>query len=83
MNNKQYDAALKHLYKCDELSRSLDIEEISGFMVMTNLKIGMVYDVLTRRDLAEKQYRKVLDMKVYLDSHKQAEDYLRIPFTMR
>jgi tetratricopeptide (TPR) repeat protein len=83
MNNKQYDVALKHLYKCDELSRSLDKDEVSGFMVMSNLKLGMAYDALSRRELAEKQYRKVLDMKEYLDSHKQAEDYLRIPFTMR
>jgi tetratricopeptide (TPR) repeat protein len=83
MNNKQYDVALKHFYKCDELSRSLDKDEVSGFMVMSNLKLGMAYDALSRRDLAEQQYRKVLDMKEYLDSHEQAEDFLRVPFTMR
>ena len=83
MINKQYDAALKHLYKCDELSRTLDKDEVSGFMVMANLKVGMAYDALSRRDLAEKQYRKVLGMKEYLDSHKQAEDFLRVPFTLR
>jgi tetratricopeptide (TPR) repeat protein len=83
MNNSQYDAALKHFYSCDELSRSLDKDEVSGFMVMANLKIGMACDALARRDLAEKQYRKVLDMKEYLDSHKLAEDFLRTPFSVR
>jgi tetratricopeptide (TPR) repeat protein len=83
MNDKQYEAALRHFYKCDELSRTLDKDEASGFMVMANLKAGMAYDALARRDLAEKQYRKVLDMKDYLDSHKQSEDFLRIPFMVR
>lgn len=83
MNNKQFEAALIHLYKCDELSRTLDKDEISGFMVMANLKLGMSYDALSRRDLAEKQYRKVLDMREYLDSHKQAEVFLRVPFMIR
>ncbi len=80
MNKKQYDSALRHLYKCDELSRTLDKDEISGFMVMANLKVGMIYDAISRRDLAEKQYRKVLAMKDYLDSHKQADEYLKTPF---
>ena len=80
MNNKQYEAALRHFYKCDELSRTLDKDEASGFMVMANLKAGMANDALGRRDLAEKQYRKVLDMKEYLDSHKQAEEYLEKPY---
>ena len=29
-----------HLYRCDELSRQLDVKEPSGFMTMANLKIG-------------------------------------------
>lgn len=83
MTNKRYESALGHLYKCDELSRKLDTDEPSGFMVMTNLKIGMVCDVLDRRSEAEKQYRKVLGMKEYLNSHREAEEYLRRPFLSR
>lgn len=83
MNNKQYESSLPHLFKCDELSRTLDKDEVSGFMVMANLKAGMAYDALGRRDLAEKEYRKVLDMKEHLDSHRQAEEFLKIPFTSR
>jgi hypothetical protein len=49
-------------------------------MVMANLKAGMANDALSRRELAEKQYRKVLDMREYLDSHKQAEEFLKSPY---
>ena len=76
--NRLADAAAQ-LQRCDELSRTLDTREPSGFMVMTNLKMGMVYDLQGRRDLAMTQYRKVLDMKEYKDSHAQAERYLEKP----
>jgi tetratricopeptide (TPR) repeat protein len=80
MNAREYDAALRHFYRCDELSRMIDTKEPSGFMVMANLKIGMIYDALAKRDLAVRQYRKVLDMKEYLNSYKQAEGFLKTPF---
>lgn len=80
MNAGRYESSLRHLYRCDELSRGLDKKEISGFMVMANLKVGMVYDALAKRDLAISQYRKVLAMKEYQDSHKQAERFVRTPF---
>jgi hypothetical protein len=74
------EEALQHLYRCDELSRGLDKREPSGFMVMANLRIGMVYDLQGRRDPAVRQYRKVLDMKAFKDSHDLAERYLSIPY---
>ena len=80
MTTHRYESALQHLYRCDELSRMLDKDEPSGFMVMTNLKVGMIYDALARRDLAISQYKKVLGMKQFKDSYKQAEQYLRSPF---
>lgn len=83
ITNKRFESSLTHLFKCDELSRKLDKDEISGFMVMANLKAGMAYDALGRRDLAEREYKKVLDMREYLDSHRQAEEFLKIPFTAR
>jgi tetratricopeptide (TPR) repeat protein len=81
MNDRRYDTALSHFYKCDELSRTLDKDESSGFMVMANLKAGMANDALSRRSTAEKQYRKVLGMKEYLDSHQLAGNFLQKPFT--
>jgi len=80
MNIREYDSALRHFFRCDELSRQLDIKEPSGFMVMTNLKLGMIYDVLSKRELAVRQYQKVLDMKEYLNSYRQAEEFMKKPF---
>ncbi len=80
MIQKRLDGALSHFYRVDELSRRLDSDEPSGFMVMTNLKLGNIYDMQSRRDLAVAQYKKVLDMKEYKDSFKQAEMYLKTPY---
>ncbi len=74
------ETALKHFYRCDELSRSLDKDGPSGFMVLANVKIGNIYDLAGKRDLALTQYRKVLDMKEYKDSHLQAKQYLSSPY---
>ncbi len=79
-NTSVLDEALKYFYKCDELSRSLDTSDQSGFMVMTNLKIGMIYDLQSKRDLAIKQYNKVLNMTAYQNSKEQARQYIRKPY---
>ncbi len=80
MNLGTYENALQYLYRTDELCRILDTNEISGYMVYTNLKIGMIYDLQGNRDLAIMQYRKVLNMKNYQDSRKQAESYIKTPY---
>jgi len=80
MNFNNNDAALSYFYRSDEISRTLDIGELSGFMIMTNLKIGMIYDLQGKRDLAVMQYKKVLDMKDFAESHKLAEQYLKSPY---
>jgi tetratricopeptide (TPR) repeat protein len=74
------EAALGHFYRCDELSRSLDRQEPSGFMAMANLKIGNIYDAQSRREMALGQYRKVLEMKDYRGSRGQAEHYMKNPY---
>jgi len=80
MNNGKTDEALSSFYRVDELSRTIDHSEQSGFMSMANLRIGMLYDIQKKRDLAILQYRKVLDMKDFQDAHDQAERYLKIPY---
>jgi tetratricopeptide (TPR) repeat protein len=80
MHARQYEKALQEYYRCDEMSRQLDVHEQSGFMVMANLKIGMIYDLQGKRDLALQQYAKVRTMKEYKDSLVQAERYLKIPY---
>jgi tetratricopeptide (TPR) repeat protein len=77
MNAGKFDEALRHFLRCDELSRSLDKNGESGFMVMANLRIGFVYDIEMKRDLAIQQYNKVLSMKKFENSYDQAEEYLK------
>ena len=76
-NRGEHEPALREFLRCDELSRGLDREGPSGFMAMANLKMGMAYDALGRKELAAAQYRKVLGMKEYRDSHRLAEQLLK------
>jgi hypothetical protein len=62
------------------MSRTLDREGPSGFMVMANLQIGMAYDLQGKRTYATKQYRKVLGMKEYEGAHATAQSYLKKPY---
>lgn len=80
MSVQNYEKALLHFYRCDELSRLLDRDENSGFMVLANLKVGMIYDVQAKRDLAIRQYKKVLEMKEYKESYQQARKFLQAPY---
>lgn len=73
-------AALQHFFRCDELSRRVDQDGPSGFMVLANLKAGMACDALGRREDALRQYSKVLRMKEYQNSHELAERYLETPW---
>lgn len=80
MAGGRYDEALAHFFRSDELSRSLDRNEPSGFMVMANLKIGNIYDVQGKRNLAIDQYNKVVDMKDYKESSTLAKQFLKAPY---
>jgi tetratricopeptide (TPR) repeat protein len=80
MHARQFDSALLNYERCIEMSGQLDIREASGFMVMASLKIGMIYDLQGKRELALKQYDKVRNMKEYKDSLIQAERYMKTPY---
>lgn len=75
------EEALRNLYKCDELSRPIDKQAASGFMSMTNLTIGMIYDLQKRRGSALAQYQKVLGMKEYENTHKEARRFMEKPYS--
>jgi len=49
-------------------------------MIMTNLRIGMIYDLQKKRDLAIMQYKKVAGWKDFSGSRRDAEKYLRQPY---
>jgi tetratricopeptide (TPR) repeat protein len=80
MRAKDYDLALRYLYKADEACRWLD-QDPSGFMIRTNLLMGQIYDLQHKRDLAERQYRKVLQWNDVGNVHSEANKYLQQPFT--
>ena len=80
MNARDYESALRHLYRCDALCRTLDRDGPSGFMVMANMKMGNVYDLTSQRELAVKEYNKVLGMKEYQNSYALAQQFLRTPY---
>jgi hypothetical protein len=80
MQQGALDSALVHFYRCDELSRTIDAEKWTGFMTLANLKIGMIYDLQGKRDMALKQYEKVLDMKDYQSAHDQARQFKTTPY---
>lgn len=79
MQKQKYDLALKYFYKCDEASRKVD-KEMSGFMVQTNLKIGRIYDIQGKRELAITQYKKVLSWKDIGNSHRDAQLHIDTPY---
>jgi tetratricopeptide (TPR) repeat protein len=79
MIQSKYEVALKYFYKCDEASRKIDTET-SGFMIMTNLKIGKIFDIQGKRDLAIKQYKKVALWKDYQGSQNEANELIKKPF---
>ena len=81
LNQRQFDAALSHFYRCDDLSRSVDKNGPSGFMVMANLRIGNIFDLQQKRDLAVQQYEKVSSWKDYRGSIAAAEQYRKTPYT--
>jgi tetratricopeptide (TPR) repeat protein len=79
MLRKEFGTAMKHLVESDRLSRTLD-DEPSGFMVMGNLRMGMVHDLMGQRQYAVKQYDKVLRMPDFRGSHDLAQRYRKSPY---
>ncbi|HTP79405.1 MAG TPA: hypothetical protein VMM57_03255 [Bacteroidota bacterium] len=76
----RYQNALRYFYACDSLCRRLDKDGSSGFMAMANLHIGMIYDLQKRRAEAVQQYQKVLQLKEYENSRKDAARYIETPY---
>jgi tetratricopeptide (TPR) repeat protein len=76
MQRGKHEDALKYFYKCDEFSRKLDTK-ITGWMTMLNTRIGNIYDVQGKRELAVQQYNKILSWEDINDSHKYAKQFLQ------
>ena len=77
----RFEESMQNLLRCDEICRRVDKGSPSGFMSMANLMMGMIYDVQKKRGSALAQYQKVLDMKEFENTHKEARRYTEKPYT--
>jgi tetratricopeptide (TPR) repeat protein len=74
------DSAIVFFERSEKLSRELDKENESGFLINTVFYLGMLYDQTGMRDKAVRYYRETLRLKERNESHKFAEQYLKAPF---
>lgn len=80
INNGRPEEALKLFSASEQLSQKIDRGGPSGFRVMANLRIGMAYDLMKKREEAVQYYRRVLAMKEYEGSHKLAKQFIQKPY---
>ena len=78
--NGQVDSAIIYFKQCADMSKKIDKDEQSGFMVNSILYLGMLNDQLEKRDRAVAYYKKLLDIRDYGDSHQLAKRYLEKPY---
>ena len=79
-NTDKLDSAMIYFDNCAKISKQVDEDEESGFQVNAVLYIGKINDLWNKRDAAISNYKKVLDMNEYANSHKLAEGYIEKPF---
>jgi len=77
---EKVDSAAVYFEKSEKLSRELDKENESGFLINTVFYLGTLYDQMGKRDKAIKYYNETLQLRDRNDSHKLAEQYLKIPY---
>ena len=74
------DSALVHLKKCEQVSRKIDKEEESGFLINAVLYQGEIHDIIGDRNKAIKYYEEVLDFREFGNSHERADEFLENPY---
>ncbi len=72
--------AIHHFKKCEQISRKIDDDEESGFLINAVLYTGEIYDMKGEREKAINHYEEVLDFREFGNSHERAEEYLEKPF---
>ncbi|MCS6989704.1 MAG: tetratricopeptide repeat protein [Chloroherpetonaceae bacterium] len=81
MNRRDLKDAFAHFTNAVNLSIKVDAKEPSAFRVLSELRLGMIYDAQGERAKAIAHYKKVLDMKEHQDSHAKAKMYLKHPYS--
>ncbi len=79
-NRNQLDEALDHYAEVIDYSEELDEDNQSGFVILSTLRRGMIYDALEERDKALEYYRTVRSMDDYQGSRDLAERYMENPY---
>lgn len=79
-DSDQPDSAKYYFNLCVNYSKQMEEDEGYGFLVNSDLYLGMMNDVQGKRNEAINYYKQVLDMKEYTNSHDLAEKYLKTPF---
>ncbi|MCK5456978.1 MAG: tetratricopeptide repeat protein, partial [Melioribacteraceae bacterium] len=74
------ELALHHFKKCEQISRKIDDDEESGFLINAVLFAGEIYDRKDEREKAINHYEEVLDFREFGNSHERAEEHLEKPF---
>lgn len=80
MLRDQADSAAFYFAKSEKLSREIDKKGESGFLINTVLFLGMLNDLLGKRDIAIKYYNETLKLKERNNSHDQAQRFLKEPY---
>jgi tetratricopeptide (TPR) repeat protein len=76
-NDGDLNTALQYFKKCIEESKKIEEEgEESGFRINATLYAGTIFQTWKNFTEAKKYYDKVLDMRDFRDSHKNAQAYL-------
>jgi tetratricopeptide (TPR) repeat protein len=79
-NRNDFEEALPRFQAAHSYSTEIDGDNQSGFIIMSALRIGQIYDALGERDRALLEYRKVRAKKDYQGSRQLADRYIREPF---
>lgn len=74
------DSAITYFKESVQISKKIDKEENSGFLVNATLYLGMLYDLKNQRSTAVTYYKELLDLRDYQNSRKQAKQYLNAPY---
>ena len=80
MRSDSLDMATKYFKECENISRKVDDDEESGFLINTVLYLGEIHDLKGERDKAIKNYEEVLDFREFGNSHDRAEEYMENPY---
>lgn len=76
----KYDSSMVYFEESYGLSKILDDDNQTGWLVNSTLFLGMLYDALGYRDGAIEKYKEVLNLDEYNGSYSKAEKYIKSPF---